>query len=429
MWEGESSSTAKANVNAGDRSAAAHSRRDHWLGLVLVLLVVLGLAEAKLWRPNKLFPAERGHQVAEAHAWWNGRLDIPVRLHDTVFMNGKTYSHFPLMFTIIAAALLPVFNGVPHWFMVLLATSVPVLCYTLLGRLTRSPCWGALATIGYVCGTSAWVVLNKTIATASPYYVNITLANIGLLILLIELTGRRRIWLAGLGLIIATLSRQLTVAFAIPLVWMVLRDPSAPSGRRSRVITLVVVGLIVAGVPLTANTLKFGHPLQTGYGLIYEGREDHFAANANTYGLFATHFVPRNLYYANLGFPKVHRITVAGEKEVHLRPNTKCTGIWWTTPLLLWLFVDIRRILADPATRWLLVAAIGVYCALLFFHATGAYQRGYNRFSLDYIPVLFAIIVPHCFTGRRRWISVAMIAWSVVYFRWLIQPGSLQLPL
>ena len=235
----------------------------------------------------------------------------------------------------------------------------------------------------------------------------------------IELAGRKRIWVVGIGLIIATLSRQLTVVFAIPLVWLALQ-PRGPSKRRLRLAALAVVGVIVVAVPLTANTLKFGHPMRTGYDLIYEGREDSFAKDAQEHGVFSPWFVPRNLYHANLGFPRVHRITMAGEEEIHVRPNTICSGIWWTTPLLLWLFVDIRRILSDPTARWVLVAVVLVYLALLFFHATGAYQRGYNRFSLDYMPALFAIIAPRCFAGRRRWISLAMIAWSVVYFRWLI---------
>lgn len=168
------------------------------------------------------------------------------------------------------------------------------------------------------------------------------------------------------------------------------------------------------------NTLKFGHPLDAGYLRIYEGRDDRFAMDARSFGLFSPHFVPRNLYHANLGFPTLHRIEMAGRPEYHLRPNYDGTGIWWTTPLLIWLLVDIRRFLADPAARVLLVAALLVYMALLFFHATGADQRGYNRFSLDYLPALFAVIVPACFRGRRRWISLGMICWGVVYFRWLI---------
>jgi hypothetical protein len=325
------------------------------------------------------------------------------------------------MFTIIAAGLVPFFGGVPHWFVVAaLALPVPLLAYLLFRRLTASSWWGAGAAIGLVAGTSLWPVLDRTLRGASPYFVNHVLATIGLLIFLIEFFGRRRVWASGMGLIIATMSRQMTVAFALPLVWQAWRG--GPTDRRaSRIAQLACVGLVVAAVPLTMNTLKFGHPLKTGYSLIYAGREDDaFARDAKTYGLFSWHFVPRNLWHANFGFPKLHRIEMAGETEYHLRPDFNGTGIWWTTPLLLWLLVDLRRILADPAARVLLVSSVTIYAALLFFHATGAEQRGFNRFSLDYLPALLAIVAPRCFVGWRRWLSVGMIAWSVVYFCWLI---------
>ena len=114
------------------------------------------------------------------------------------------------------------------------------------------------------------------------------------------------------------------------------------------------------------------------------------------------------------------RIEVAGEAEWHVRPNDMGTGIWWTTPVLLWLFVDLRRILRDPRSAALLFGAMAVAVGLLFFHGTGFRQRGFNRFSLDYLPVLLTVIAPLCIEGRRRWITLGMVAWSVAYFRWLI---------
>ena len=128
-------------------------------------------------------------------------------------------------------------------------------------------------------------------------------------------------------MIIATLSRLLTAAFAIPLVWLVLRD-QPPAQRRRQLITLAVVGVVVAGVPLAVNTLKFGSPLQTGYMPIYAGRTDSFAIDAHEHGLFSPYFVPRNLYYMNLGLPRLHRIEMAGRPEYHLVHNIKGTGIW-----------------------------------------------------------------------------------------------------
>lgn len=391
-------------------------RREYWCGLLLVLVVVLGLNQTKLWRPGLV----NNVQITEAKAWWNGDLDLPEREWDTALKDGRVYNCFPPMFTIIAAGFVPVFGGVPHWLIVALVAGVPLCAYVLLHRLTRSPVWGAVLAIGYVCGTSAWPVLNTTVRNAAPYHVNHTLATIGLFVFLIEYSGRRRVWLGGIGLIIASLSRQLTVFYALPLALMAWRG-GAVEHRAKRLTAFAVVGLVVVMVPAVMNTLKFGHPLDSGYMHIYADRsEDWLSRDATRYGLFSAHYVPRNLYYANLGFPRVYSIEIAGKPEIHLRPNRMGTGIWWTTPLLLWVVVDLRRILKERSTRDLLIAVVVVGAGLMFFHNTGYDQRGFNRFSLDYVPVLLALVAPRCFVGWRRWISLPMIVWSVVYFRCLI---------
>ncbi len=279
---------------------------------------------------------------------------------------------------------------------------------------------GALLAIALACGTSVWPVVNQSLKGGGAYYPNHVLAVVGLLIFLVEFYGRRRVAVAGIGLIIATLARQLTAAFAIPLIWLALRD-QPPAQRRRQLVALAVVGVVVAGVPLLVNALKFGDPLETGYMLIYEGRhDDQFARDAHQHGLFSAHFVPRNAYYLNLGFPKFYRIEMAGKPEYHVRHNEIGTGIWGAAPLLLWLFVDLRRIARDPGRRSLLAAALVILVALMFFHTTGQTQRGYNRFSLDFLPALMVLVAPTCFVGWRRGVSLAFLVWGVYYFRWLV---------
>jgi len=402
-----------------------------WLALAVVVIIFLAPLsvivspiaahrEASRWRSGFQFSGKDNVQIMEAASWLKGRMDLPVREWDTALSNGKVYSHFPPLFTCISVVLLLLFGGVPHWFVLLfIVLPVPILAYVLFRRVTSSPLWGALLAIGFVCGTSAWSVMDRTLSGGSPYFVNHTLALIGLLVFLIEFQGRRRTWVAGMGLLMASLARPLTMAFIIPLIWLTWKSkPSA--GRRRQWVSLVLVCLAMVAVPLTLNTLKYGHPLKTGYMLIYEGRDDHFAWDAHEHGLFSTAFLSRNLYYHNIGLPKRHVISMAGQREVHYRPNMMCTGVWWTTPLLLWLFVDLVGILRQPSARILLLASVCVYVPLMLFHACGNVQRGYNRFSLDYLPVILVLIAPRCFLGWRRWVSVAMIFWSVAYFRWMI---------
>lgn len=144
------------------------------------------------------------------------------------------------------------------------------------------------------------------------------------------------------------------------------------------------------------------------------------ASEAREHGILSFHWVKRNLYHANIGFPGVHHIKKGGEVQTYLRPNIKGTGIWWTTPLLLWLFVDARRVFKDKSLFVLLGSGIAVFCLLMLWHATGEVQRGYNRYSLNYLALFLAAIVPACIAGRRRWITLGMIAWSLVYFQILL---------
>ena len=422
MTAGESSSSLPGTIGAA-RQPSSTSRRQVWLGALLVVLVFLTLLEGKHWRRHKLFVAGHNTQIAEAEGWWEGRLHLPKRTGDTALADGHAYSHFPLAFTLVAAAVVPVFEGVPRWFvLIVLVLPIPLLSYALGLRRTGSPLWGAVLAIGFACGTSANPVILRALRDCGTYFINHTIATVGLLIFLIEYFGRKRVWLCGLGLILSTLSRQMTVAFAVPLLFLAAWETT--SQRRSvRLLQLGVVGLVIAVAGLGMNLAKFGNPLDSGYMRIYDGRDrpiDKLALDAKTYGLFSAHFVPRNLYYMNIGLPEVLRIRTLTGHRYRLRPNVMGTGIWWTTPLLIWLFVDFRRIVASLAPRLLLASAGLLYLGLLFFHATGYAQLGYSRFSLDFLPVLFALIAPGCFVGRRRWISVAMIVWSIVYFRCLI---------
>ena len=483
-------------------TSAHEPKRIHiWLGAAFVVGLFVVLCDAKLYRPGDVFTITENIQIAEAQAWWQGRLDLPERKWDSALFDGQVFSHFPPMFSILSALIVPVFHGVPHWFIVLaIALPIPLLAYALSRRLVGSAFGSAMLATGLVCGTSALPVLEKALRGASPYAVNQALALIGLLIFLCEYFGRGRVWVAGVGVVIAAWSRQMTLAYLLPLAWMAyrngisdqsaFRDSAAPAGavgnedrdnqglrfasplatnlgpyrgrttthgessskgassaqmgmiprglksaarwlgfftprslpkRRVFVALTARFGLIVTlavGVPLGINWLKFGHPLESGYMYVYEGREDDvFVRDARAHGLFSTWYVPRNLYYANLGFPEVHRINRGEEREWYATPNDWGTGIWWTTPFSLYLFADWRRILGSPRERMLLFAAGLAYIGLMLYHSTGLDQRGLNRYSLDYLPALFALAAPGSIaTPRRKCLTASFIVWGVLYF-------------
>lgn len=420
------------------------SRAWHCLAALLVLLAFCLFVDAKLWRPKDFFGIHENIQIAEAQAWWKGRLDLPERKWDSALYKGKVYSHFPPLFSFLSALIVPFFKSVPHWFvLVIVALPLPILSYLVCRRFTESAVWSAILAIGLVCGTSALPVLEMALRGAGPYFVNQALALTGLLIFLREYFGRQRFLVAGVGVVFAVWSRQMSVAYLLPLGWMtrnrspqstplcalgpvVQCPPLARGEARSRGLSwrpgiAARMGLVVAfalGVPMGLNWLKFDNPLESGYMLVYEGRHvDLFAKDARAHGIFSTHYISRNLYYMNVGFPKLERIEQEGRRVWYFSTKLWGAGIWWTTPFLFFVFFDLRRILSDPQRRMLLAAACLAYIGLLVYHSTGYKQRGYNRYSLDYLPALFVLAAPAALaTPRRKLITVCLIAWSVFYF-------------
>jgi hypothetical protein len=379
-----------------------------------VLLLLVALQRTRFWRPGVVFDGRDNPQVAEAQAWWQGRLHLPDRPYDSALVDGKSYSHFPPLFSLLSAAVVPFARGFPHALLVVVVV-LPLFgaAYYLFVRLTGSVPRGLALTFAFACGTSVWPVIDRVLRDGSPWFVNSALATLGLLIFLADYLGPKRLWPGALGLVVAGLSRQFTIVYFAALAaaaWQ--RSPTEGRGRKS-VVLAASFGL-VAGTYALLNTIKFGNPLDSGYMRIYDdSRNDTLARDARSHGVFSLHYVPRNLYYANIGLPRP-----LGERG-GLQPNPMGTGIWWTTPLLLWVFVDAIRLWRDGPSRWLLVCAGVVFACLMCYHSTGYAQRGYNRYSLDYLPVLLALVAPRCFEGRRRWISAAMIAWGVGYFLWI----------
>lgn len=391
------------------------------VGLAVLLTVFIVLCPAKIWRPDTLLGIDENAQIAEAKAWARGELTLPERKWDTALFEGRIYNHFPPMFTFLSLPLVLLFGGVPHWSVVLLVALPPlVLSYLLFLRLTRSPDQALLLSIGLMCGTSVLPVLEYVLRGAAAYDVNHMLAVSGQLLVAWGLIGRPRIALAGAGALLALWARQLTLAYFLPVL-AVAWFAEPVSDRPKRLALAMGFAALGVGALMTLNALKFGDPLDTGYRYLYVDRpEDSFSRDAAAHGLFSPHFIPRNAYYLNVGLPRLHEIEIAGIKEYHLRPNVWGTGIWWTTPLFLLVFVDFRRIWSDPVRRAMLLGAGAIFLALLCCYATGYRQRGYNRFSLDFVPILFVLIAPTAMQGWRKWFSGAAILWSVVYFGFLI---------
>ncbi len=403
-----------------DYAGSAEGRgNEESLAIWLIVVYALFLL-AVFWQvgvPDNLFGPEHNLQIAEARSWWQGRMDLGGDFWDSALVDGRFFSPFPPMFSLISAIAWPIFGGVPQVLVISIAALLPWLAMRVFAGLSGASRHGALLTIALLLGTSLWRVVDNAVVDGSVYHVNHLLAAVGMLILLGEYFGRRRVWFAGIGLLIAVFSRQLSIFFVLPFIVMAWGDD-----RPGRVTRLGVVAATVAvalSVPLTLNWLKFKSPLDSGYMRIYEGRTDALAMTAKTHGLFSPTFLERNLYYANLHTWRIKQVEIAGELKTFAESDRNGTSIWWTSPILLWIvfaFGSVWRKAKSRQMAWLALSGFAVFAILMCHHSTGYVQRGFNRFSLDYILVLLTLITPVCCVGKRIWISVLMVAWSVFYF-------------
>jgi hypothetical protein len=180
---------------------------------------------------------------------------------------------------------------------------------------------------------------------------------------------------------------------------------------------LAVSLLVLAAVPMTLNARKFGNPLQSGYGYIHADVEDHLAGIGQWHGLFSYRYIPQNFYYMNLRVPPVG---IDDRGRLRYQGDYRGSSIWITTPILVFFWIDIRRHWKVIDRRILILAMVPIFLGLLMYFNTGSYQKGYNRFALDFLAPVLLMVSPYLFGPVRRWISIPLILVSIVYFRWLM---------
>lgn len=372
--------------------------------------------------------------LLEGVAWHFHQLWLPHRLWDTALIvdTGAVYNVFPPLVSIVGYFMTitgpPADDAIYRWVpFFVFGLPLPFVGYYAFWRRTRSEFWAAVLMLAWFAGTAVFPCVECT-RRGLVHHVYQVLSQVGLLLLSCELLAepsRRRWWLALIGLLIAVWSRQLTAAYAIAFLILVWRDAQAkpmelqPTKKRWGPIVQVCLGLaVIAAVPMGLNWAKFGNPLDTGYKLIYVGRDSDIAQDVEKHGIFSTAYVGRNAYYLNLALPwKMEE----PDGRIVWSPSQHGASIWFTTPLLAMVLIGIRAWWREPAARWLMFCTVPIILGILFYHNTGYVNTGYCRFPLDFIPVWLMVAAPWLIQGRRRWATLACAVWSITYFTLLVQ--------
>lgn len=155
---------------------------------------------------------------------------------------------------------------------------------------------------------------------------------------------------------------------------------------------------------LWLNHARFDSIWEFGHHLLTVG----WRARIDRWGLFAYHFLPRNLGVMLTSLPYFH------QGPLGFQINTHGLALWFTTPVYLWLlWPSTRR--AAGLWRSLALTVPLVMGLDLLYQNSGWLQFGY-RFSNDYAHFLFAMLaVGGIRFGRLFW-TAALFAVAINLF-------------
>ncbi len=212
----------------------------------------------------------------------------------------------------------------------------------------------------------------------------------------------RRPFLAGLALAIGFATRTPIAFCFVFFAWQLfLGDGRLKEGRYREILVkgawFSLPILVVGGLLIAANMMRFGEPTEFGHRLLAGGAGDRI----RDHGLFSLWFLDKNLAAAFLNLPQW-----LGEAP-YLRISKHGLSLLFTTPALLWLMRPAKR---PPVAAALWAAVVCAAIPGLLYQNTGWAQFGY-RFVLDYLPYLVALLA----VGGSRlgpWFKVAVL-WGI----------------
>jgi hypothetical protein len=226
-------------------------------------------------------------------------------------------------------------------------------------------------------------------------------------IALIEWRGRRRPWVIGLALGLAGLARPTILLAAIPFgVAFLLDRPD----RWRNVIAFVAPVALAVGLTGLYNALRFGSPLETGYGISVLTRTR--LAELRAQGVFSILHVPDNVAFM------VARGFDFRERFPYLVPDPNGHSILLTSPALL---AAVSAGIRTRTSRILWASAFLVAVPLLLYYGGGGFRTYGYRYALDLMPFLLALVA---IGARERFgslekllivASVGFVAYGVVW--------------
>jgi hypothetical protein len=345
-----------------------------------------------------------------AQSLTHGDLHLPAMSSygDMIFYQGNYYLPYPPLPSLILLPFVAVL-GPHHINTVLLAlimTCVNLfLMHRIFLRLRIKQEYFPWLMAAYFFGTGYWYAL----FTSHHVYAFAHITSCMFQFLLInELLGKRRWWLAGLYIGCCFFTRQFTIFYiilALGFMYYLHRQGKEKIKAIHLFSLLGTLGFFVV-LDLLYNYLRFGNPLDTGYShIIFIGV---LKERVDQYGVFSIRYFLFNLYSF---FIKGFNIEFQGQGMLSI----KDMDLWGTSLLAASPFV-IASLRAEWPRALMVATWLTIACILtgtLFYHNNGFHQVNTMRFSLDFLPLLFVLIA----LGIRnfpQWLFRGMVIYAVV---------------
>jgi hypothetical protein len=378
------------------------------LGLIVFVLYFISHIDHPDWYK---------HFVYQAFAFLHGQLDLrnlPGIYLDLVKYHGKDYLPNPPLPAILLMPFVAVWGIATQEVRVSMffgAVDV-VLVWILLGRMKHLKLTGhtrLMLTLLYGFGT---VHYSATILGTIWFYAHV-IAELGMLLALVEFFGRSRFPLIGFFMGLAFLSRQATLLGSIFFLgWLVLNRPP----RWFRAIVSYGAGFFPSFIFQSwFNWARFGNPLESGY-LLQNYYSSVQSPDIEKYGFFNIAYLSKHLHLIFAQMPD--RLP----DFPYLRPNPQGMNVWLTTPAIFaFLAADWRETL-----NWLaFLASLLIMVPAVFYTATGWVQFGY-RYTLDFLPFFFIPLasgftrLPRPMANFLVLVSICVNIWGVY---WAVKLG------
>jgi len=419
MSSDDTSSTPQAPAPAAPASymPPVVSPARYWLVISVLLLLAFALAAGLALRTVTEEPGTNSYAVL-VDSWLNGQLHSDTCFDgDCATYEGKTYVVFPPAPAVVALPFIAA-SGQGADFAHFMPLSLALL-------LAIAFIWSRLFTAAGPDQTRTLILLLALVFATPLYYVVLRgdrvwffAQLVGFFFVSMALWAtieRRNAWLAGAMLGMAFLSRQMTILYA-PLLFVLMLNEDEPLLRinRKRIGTFLKIAIpVLAAIAAYCayNYVRFGDPLDTGYGYIAAnvppGADNIISLRIKELGLFAPEYFLFNLFHMfvqglHIEFGGTFMTKIVGVDDFG-------TSILAASPfLLLLVFVQRHRI------TFVGVLTAAIICGVtLFYHSNGFSQYNVQRYALDWLPIAMLLLAP---TIRMEWRAVlaVLVAYSMV---------------